>query len=89
MLVNKKIIKIIKENYIWVIALLAFIGTIFSNVLKFVEYLTSEAYFSYFGLNHGLYKYSDTNYIYSFCISIIFGLALFYLCCKTLYHFSL
>lgn len=73
----KEIIGTIKDNYIWIIALLTFIGTIILNVLKFIEYLTSSTYFIYFGLNHNLYQNSDMNYIYSLCLSIVFGFALF------------
>lgn len=72
---KRSVTKIIRENYAWVIAVLTFGGVVISNVLKFVEYLTSDVYFLYFGLDHNLYKYSDKNFIYSLCISIIVMLA--------------
>ena len=67
--------KIIQNNYAWIIAGLTFLGVIVSNVLRFIEYITSQAYFLYFGIDHNLYNYSDKNFIYELCLSIIFILA--------------
>lgn len=69
------ITKTIQNNYAWVIAGLTFLGVIVSNVLRFIEYITSQAYFLYFGIDHNLYNYSDKNFIYELCLSIIFILA--------------
>ncbi len=70
------IVNIIKENCTWVIEILTFLGLITKALLKFVEHITSELYFSYYGLNHNLYNYSDKGFIYDLLISIIFVLAL-------------
>lgn len=67
--------KIIHNNYAWIIAGLTFLGVIVTNVLRFIEYITSQAYFLYFGIDHNLYNYSDKNFIYELCLSIIFILA--------------
>lgn len=69
------IIKVIQNNYAWIIAGLTFLGVIVSNALKFIEFIISQTYFSYFGINHSLYNYADKNFIYELCISIIFILA--------------
>lgn len=69
------ITKVIQNNYAWIIAGLTFFGVIVSNVLKFIEFITSETYFWYFGIDHNLYNYSDKNFIYGLCLSIIFILA--------------
>lgn len=69
------ITKVIQNNYAWIIAGLTFFGVMVSNVLKFIEFITSETYFCYFGIDHNLYNYSDKNFIYGLCLSIIFLLA--------------
>lgn len=74
---NIKIIEVIQKNYAWIIAGLTFLGVIVSNVLKFIEFITGQTYFWYFGIDHNLYNYSDKNFIYELCLSIIFILALF------------
>lgn len=74
---NIHIIKVIRKNYTWIIAGLTFLGVIVSNGLKFIEFITGQTYFWYFGIDHNLYNYSDKNFIYGLCLSIIFILALF------------
>lgn len=71
------VMKVIRDNYAWIIAGLTFFGIIILNVLKFIEFITSQAYFSYFGIDHNLYNYSDKNFIYELCLSIIIILAFF------------
>lgn len=69
---NIKFTEIIQKNYAWIIAGLTFLGVIVSNVLKFIEFITGQTYFLYFGIDHNLYNYSDKNFIYELCLSIIF-----------------
>ena len=76
---NKKLNKILEfmqKNYTWIIAIFTGLGVIVSNILKFIEYLTGTVYFSYYGLDMNLYKYSDKGFIYSLCLSFLFILAL-------------
>ena len=82
--VVKSTTKIIRNNYAWVIACLTFCGVIILNLLKFIEYLTSLMYFSYFGLDHNLYDYSSKNFIFEICCSMIFMFMIFsvFYCCK-------
>ena len=67
----------IQKNYAWIISILSGIGFIFSGVLHFIEYITASVYFMFYGLETGLYKYSDRNFIYNLYLSFIFILALF------------
>ena len=46
---EKSLTKIIRENYAWIIAILTLGTVIVSNILKFIEYLTSLTYFQYYG----------------------------------------
>jgi len=69
--------RVIRDNCAWIIAGLTFLGVIVSNVLKFIEFITSQTYFSYFGIDQNLYNYSDKKFIYELCLSIIFILAFF------------
>ena len=82
--INKKIRrwkfnKFLKDNYGWIIAFLSVISIIVSNIFKFIEYLTGRIYFYYYGLDHNLYNYSDKNFIYSLCYSLIFLIAFSFL----------
>ena len=73
---NNKLFKILKDNSTWILGWLTFLGVIFSFASKIVEYITCQFYFSYYGLNTGLYKFNDQNFLYSIVISIIFMLSL-------------
>lgn len=76
---NKKLNKILEfmqKNYAWIIAIFTGLSVIVSNILKFIEYLTGTVYFSYYGLDMNLYKYSDKGFIYNLCLSSLFILAL-------------
>lgn len=75
---------IIQKNYAWIIGGLTFIGVIVRNLLKFVEYITSLAYFSHFGIDQNLYNYQNENYFYELCLSIVFVLA----CISVFYCFK-
>lgn len=73
---SKSITKLIKDNYAWVIAIATALGVIVINILRFIEYVTANAYFSYYGLNIQLYQYYDQNFLYELCLSIILLCAL-------------
>lgn len=70
-----KIIEFMQKNYAWIIGIVTVIIVIFSNVLKFIEYITCSVYFSFYGLDINLYKYNDTGFIYSLFLSFLFTLA--------------
>lgn len=73
---SKFILDKIKDYSPSIIGILTFLGIICFNILKFVEYIKTQFYFSYYGLNINLYKYSDQGFIYSLCLSLVFLLAL-------------
>ena len=78
--INKKIRrwklnKFLQNNYGWIIAFLSLLGIVASNIFKFIEYLNNEIKFSYYGLDHNLYNYSDKNFVYNLCCSLIFLIA--------------
>ena len=82
----RSILDVLKNNCTWIIGVLTFLGLIMKGMLEFAEYITSEIYFSYYGLNHGLYNYSNKGGIYDLIISIIFALAFISVlaCCEQL-----
>ena len=71
-----KILKFIQENYAWFIAVTTGLSVVVNNILKFIEYLKANVYFSYYGIDINLYQYSDQGFIYSLCVSILYLLAL-------------
>ncbi|MGE5456509.1 MAG: hypothetical protein ACM3O4_05355 [Ignavibacteriales bacterium] len=84
---NKKALEFFQKNYTWLIAVATVVGIIISNIFKFVEYITANVYFSYYGLNINLYKYDDRNFFYGLCLSLLFMLASYSLiyCIRQLY----
>ncbi|MDD4282981.1 MAG: hypothetical protein PHX03_04235 [Bacilli bacterium] len=84
---NKRLFETFQKNYAWFIAIITTIGIIILNVFKFIEYITANVYFSYYGLDINLYKYNDQGFIYGLCLSFLFMLALYSLlyCIRQLY----
>lgn len=68
---NKKI-EFIQKNYTWIIGIFTVITVIVSHIFKFTEYIKCSYYFSFYGLDINLYKYSDKGFIYSLCLSALF-----------------
>ena len=67
---SKKIINFMKEHCVWIITLLTFIGAILLTVLKFIEYMKSNLYFSYYGVDMNLYQFEDKNVLYELGLSL-------------------
>lgn len=76
---ESSLVKLIKKNYAWLIAVFTFLGVFLSNVFKFVEYLIGRMYFAYYGLDINLYKYSDRGFFYSLCLGILMSFGLIFL----------
>lgn len=70
-------LKLIKQNYAWVIAVVTAIGVLSINIFKFLEFIMALFYFNFYDLDLGLYKYTDQSIIYMLFIGI-FVLILFY-----------
>jgi len=67
----KKVLKFLKNNYGWVIALITSSGVLVLNIIKFIEYIKCNLYFAYYGIDVNLYKYGDKNVIYELFLSIL------------------
>lgn len=72
---NEKKFKIIKNNLTFIITVLTTIVIALASILKFIEYVISVAYFSYYGLDINLYDYSANSYVYYLVYSCLFILA--------------
>ena len=70
-------LKLIKQNYAWVIAVVTAIGVLSINIFKFLEFIMALFYFDFYDLSLGLYKYTDQSIIYMLFICIFIGI-LFY-----------
>jgi len=68
----EKPIEIINKYYKLFIACGSALCIVILYILRFFEYITASYYFSYYGLNIGLYRFNDQGFIYSLCLSIIF-----------------
>ena len=66
-----KIYDFLQKNYGWIVAFITgfTIGTSF--ILRFIKYMYSNLYFSYYGLSYGLYNSDELNLLYSFAFSIL------------------
>lgn len=82
--IDKKIFKIIRDNYGWVIAILTFSGVIVSFLVRWSNYLFSKIKFDYYGLDYGLYTQEDTTILYDFSLSLLITLC-FYSVCYSIY----
>lgn len=51
--------------------LLTIISIIFCGTINFIEYLTSNIYFTYYGISSQLYMYNDKNFIYGLFFSVL------------------
>ena len=67
-------LKLIQDNYGWVLAIITGLGVFFTFCLKFLNYLYSKIEFSYYGLDYGIYVVEDIGIIFNFCFSILFEL---------------
>ena len=74
-LVIEKPIDIINKYYKLFLTCGSTLCIVILYILRFFEYITASYYFSYYGLNIGLYRYNDPGFIYSLCFSIIFLVA--------------
>lgn len=73
-------LKLIQDNYGWVLTIITGLGVFFTFCLKFLNYLYSKIEFSYYGLDYGMYVVEDIGIIFNFCFSILFALCFYSLC---------
>lgn len=68
---RRKILELIQKNYSWVIATLTSLGILMTFVLKFIKYINSKIYFSYFDIAYELFDKNELNNLYDIYLSII------------------
>ena len=67
----------INKYYAMIIAAFSAAAVIMSCIFRYIEYLKSEFYFDYYGLNQHLYKYGDQGFMFYLCTGLIFILPIF------------
>ena len=72
---NKKKFEINKKNLFFIISIASTILVALTSIFKFIEYVISTNYFSYYGLDINLYDYSRNGYVYYLIYSFLFMLA--------------
>ena len=68
---KEKIFEFLQNNYGWIVALITGFTIGASFVLRFIKYMYSNLYFSYYGLSYGLYNSDELNLLYNFAFSIL------------------
>ena len=71
-----KIFKFMQKNYGWIVAVITGISVVTSFILRFIKYMYSSFYFSYYGLSYELFNSSELSFLYNFGFSILFLLCL-------------
>lgn len=67
-----KIFKFMQKNYGWIVAVITGISVATSFILRFVKYIYSNFYFSYYGISYELFNSDELDLLYSFGFSILF-----------------
>ncbi len=80
----------LQKNYGWIVAGITGFTIGISFILRFIKYMYSVFYFSYYGLSYGLFNDNELNILYNFAFSILtlfcFGSLLF--CYIQLFNFK-
>lgn len=76
MKIKNSTLKIIQNNYSWIIAVLTGLAVIFAFILKFTKYIYSQIHFNYYGIDYEMFDKSELNYLYDFYLSTIILLCL-------------
>ena len=63
--------KFLQNNYGWVVAVITGLTVAISIILRFIKYMYSSYYFSYYGLSYELYNHNELNFLYNFGFSIL------------------
>lgn len=66
-----KIFKFMQENYGWIVAVITGISVVTSFILRFIKYMYSIYYFSYYGLSYELFNSNELGFLYNFGFSIL------------------
>ena len=66
-----KILKFLQDNYGWIVAVITGLTVATSFVLRFIKYMYSNFYFSYYGLSYELFNSNELGFLYNFGFSIL------------------
>ena len=66
-----KIFKFMQKNYGWIVAVITGISVATSFILRFIKYMYSSFYFSYYGLSYELFNSNELGFLYNFGFSIL------------------
>ena len=66
-----KIFKFMQTNYGWIVAVITGISVATSFILRFIKYMYSSFYFSYYGLSYELFNSNELGFLYNFGFSIL------------------
>ncbi len=66
-----KIFKFMQKNYGWIVAVITSISVVTSFILRFIKYMYSIYYFSYYGLSYELFNSNELGFLYNFGFSIL------------------
>lgn len=72
-----KIFKFMQKNYGWIVAVITGISVATSFILRFIKYMYSSFYFSYYGLSYELFNSNELGFLYNFGFSILVLLCFF------------
>lgn len=68
---KNKIFKFMQKNYGWIVAVITGISVATSFILRFIKYMYSIYYFSYYGLSYELFNSNELGFLYNFGFSIL------------------
>lgn len=68
---KEKIFKFLQNNYGWIVAIITGLTVVIAFILRFIKYMYSSYYFSYYGLSYELFNDNDLNFLYNFEFSIL------------------
>ena len=66
-----KIFKFMQKNYGWIVAVITGISIATSFILRFIKYMYSIYYFSYYRLSYELFNSNELSFLYNFGFSIL------------------
>lgn len=66
-----KIFKFMQKNYGWIVAVITGLTVATSFILRFMKYIYSSFYFSYYGVSYELFNLNELGFLYNFGFSIL------------------
>ncbi len=66
-----EIFKFMQKNYSWIVAVITGISVATSFILRFIKFIYSNFYFSYYELSYELFNSNELSFLYNFGFSIL------------------